>query len=631
MGSLAERAIMIGMDGAGMELVKNMADWGHAPNMAKLMEEGVYAYMIGVMPTLTPPGWTSLVTGTWPGTHKVMDFNIYAPGRRLDDPVWGINTKLCKAEYIWNLAEKVGKYPILVKWEISWPPTVKKGVQVEGTGPGVSNYHQIAGYHLFVAGKWRPRSIGGYRDSEEVDPSILQEAGAVDQVKLEPASEKEWRNLPLSDPPCLEVELTIRPLARGRPNMLRGKCGTPKTYYGLIYASSDGGYDRVRICRSRNGDDVIVELRVGEFSGWWLDTFEIDGVPVEGYVRMKLISLSSNADVFELFVPQIWPTRGYTFPEEVAEEIEKKVGPFLQNPARDAIGLIDDDTYFELLEYHHECLANVATYLAETRPWHLLMVETHAPDYTNHSFLSLADEVSGAPREIMARCRRGVERTYESIDRMVGNLMKLMDDKTVILLCSDHGGTPNKFRAVQVAKVLEEAGFLVYRKGKQGKREIDWSRTKAAPVGVSHIFINLKGREPNGIVPPEEYEETRRQIIEALYDYRDPETGRKPFALALTHEDAEMLNLKGELVGDVVYALRPEFDGAHGRQLPTATLGMSGQHSTFIMAGAGVRRGGLLKTRVRVVDVMPTLCHLLGIPIPRNVEGRIIYEALTEI
>jgi predicted AlkP superfamily phosphohydrolase/phosphomutase len=618
------------MDGAGMKLVKRMADSGHMPHVAELMENGVYAYMIGVMPTLTPPGWTSLTTGTWPGTHKVMDFNIYSPGRRLDDPVWGINTGLCRAEYIWNLAEKAGKIPILVKWEMSWPPTIRKGVQVEGTGPGVSNYHQIAGYHLFVAGKWKPRPIGGYRDSEEVDPSILQEVGAVDPVKLEPASERGWENLPQSALPCLEVELVIHPLKRGRPNMLRGKRGTPKVYFGLIYASGDRGYDRVRICRSRDGDEYIVELQVGKFSEWWLDTFEIDGAPVEGYVRMKLISLSPNADVFELFVPQIWPTEGYTFPEEVAEEIRREIGPFLQNPARDAIGIIDDDTYFELLEYHHECLVKVAKHLAETRPWHLLMVETHAPDYTNHTFLSLADELSGASKEIMARCIRGVERTYESIDRMVGRLMDLMDERTVILLCSDHGGTPNRFRAVRVEEVLEEAGFLVYRKSEKGKKAIDWSRTKAAPVGVSHIFINLKGREPTGIVPPEEYDETRRQIIEALYGYRDPETRRKPFALALTREDVEMLNLKGGLVGDVVYALKPEFDGAHGRQLPTATLGISGQHSTFIMAGAGVRRGGLIKTRVEVVDVMPTVCHLLGIPIPENVEGRVIREALTE-
>ena len=48
-----------------------------------------------------------------------------------------------------------------------------------------------------------------------------------------------------------------------------------------------------------------------------------------------------------------------------------------------------------------------------------------------------------------------------------------------------------------------------------------------------------------------------------------------------------MFNLQGELVGDVVYALRPEFDGAHGKQLPSVSFGIGGQHSTFILSGAG--------------------------------------------
>ena len=50
--------------------------------------------MWGVLPTLTPPGWTTLVTGAWPSTHRVMDFNIYQPGTRIDDNAWGINTRL---------------------------------------------------------------------------------------------------------------------------------------------------------------------------------------------------------------------------------------------------------------------------------------------------------------------------------------------------------------------------------------------------------------------------------------------------------------------------------------------------------------------------------------------------------
>ena len=359
--------------------------------------------------------------------------------------------------------------------------------------------------------------------------------------------------------------------------------------------------------------------------GW--TPFKIDGADVDGYVRMKLITLTPNADAFELFVPQIWPPEGYTVPNEIAREIDQEVGTFLQNPGRDALGVIDDDTYFESLEYHHQRLADVATHLTQTREWDVLMVETHAPDYTSHFFLSQADEISGAPPETVQRCRDGVIRTYASVDRMIGRVMELADDDTVILVCADHGGTPNQFRSVNITEVLEEAGFIVY---KEGTREIDWSKTRAVDVGLVHIFINLKGREPEGIVDPADYEATQREIIAALHAYKDLETGRHPFTLALTHADAEMVNLTSNLVGDVVYALRPEFDGAHGKQLPSVSFGIGGQHSTFILSGAGVRQGVALQRQVRVIDVAPTLCHLLGLPTPRNVEGGIVYEALED-
>jgi predicted AlkP superfamily phosphohydrolase/phosphomutase len=627
MRSPARRAVFIAIDGASMNLVEHMVEWGHMPNLARLMAQGVRRPMVGVFPTLTPPGWTALYTGSWHGTHRVMDFNIRAPGRPLTETVWGIDTGLCRSEYLWNTVERAGKTPILVKVEMSWPPTISRGIQVEGSGPGVSNYHQIAGYHLFVSGNWKPRPKGGPKDPESVDPSRHAREEEVEWVSLRPVDGSSWVNLPSSGRPCLEVKLTLKPLHHGRFNMLRGKSGTPKPLFGLVYASGGRGYDKVRVCRSCNGDDAVCELTPGGWSDWWLDSFEIDGKPLKGHVCMKLITLTPEADRFELYVPQIWPTDGYTYPPEIASELVEKAGPFLQNPGRDALGFIDDDTYFEMLEYHHQHLADITHHLASNHRWDVIFTETHAPDYANHFFLSQADEASGAPPEEFKRSRDGLMHTYSSIDRWIGRLTELADDDTVVVIASDHGGTPARFTPVEVTDVLEEAGLLVY-KGSGRTKGIDLSRSRAVPVGLVHIFINLKGREPNGIVEADDYEATRREVIAALMEHRDPETGRHPFALAVTREDAEALSLWSDLVGDVVYAVRPEFDGAHGRHLPVAELGIGGQHSTFVMAGPGVRQGVALEREVRVVDVAPTLCYLLGLPMPRNVEGGVIYEAL---
>ena len=147
--SPAGRAMVIGPDGASMEIVKHMVARGHAPNLGHLIATGCHREMLGVLPTLTPPGWTSLMTGCWPGSHEVTDFNIRAPGRALDETVWGINTGLCQREYLWNAAERADKHTILLKFEMSWPPTIRHGIQIEGCGPGISNVAQIAGYHYF--------------------------------------------------------------------------------------------------------------------------------------------------------------------------------------------------------------------------------------------------------------------------------------------------------------------------------------------------------------------------------------------------------------------------------------------------------------------------------------------------
>jgi predicted AlkP superfamily phosphohydrolase/phosphomutase len=252
--------------------------------------------------------------------------------------------------------------------------------------------------------------------------------------------------------------------------------------------------------------------------------------------------------------------------------------------------------------------------------------------------LQHADGTSGAPPDVVGRCRRGVERTFASVDRLIGKVMALRDDDTVLAVVSDHGGTPSAHEPVDVETLLVDAGLVAYqetrgiRPTQPGRPSpfIDWSRALAVPTGHMNIFVNLAGRDPGGCVPPEEYETVRGRIIDTLLDYRHPATGERAFSVALRREDAEMLNAWSDLVGDVIYALRPEYDGAHGRQLPTASLGIGAQHSTLVLAGAGIKPIGRIPRHVRHVDIAPTLAYLLGAPMPLNCEGAVLYQALTD-
>lgn len=651
----AKKAILIGTDGASMELWRRMAAWGRAPNMARLLASGASRPMLGTHPTLTPCGWTSLFSGSWQGTHGIMWWGSHREGESMRTSQWTMAAHTSRSEQIWTTAERAGKTPVMIKQEITWPATLERGIQIEGSGPGISNYHQIAGYHLFVSGDWRPRPVGGSVDPEATDPSRGGSDEPYDYVELRPATG--WRDLPNSTRPPLEAAIDLVPLKRGREILFRGHQGTPKNWHALIYGREPGAaYNRVRICRTKDGSDVVADLGVGEWSDWVREGFEIDGATVEGYVGCKLITLSPSADNFELFFPQIWPRFDYSKPASISAEIDEKVGNFLQNPGRDALGYIDDRTYIELCDFHHGRIADVAEMLTRDHDWDILMAETHATDYSDHFFMGSADPVSGAAPEVVERCLNGLKDTYESADRMVGRLMALADDDTVVCVVSDHGATPNRSEPVDVKQILVDAGLLVFtdepadqdaaRTGpfgpgevpdrvdfdvmKQDKLKVDFARSVAIPMNSIDIFIPVKGRDPEGHVDPADYDRVQRKIIDTLMDYTDPENGEHPFSVVVSRQDAEMLNIWGSSAGDVVYAARPEYDGVHGKHLPSSVFGIGSQHSTFVMSGAGVRQGVELQRNVQVVDVAPTLCHLLGLPMPRDVEGKVVYEALED-
>jgi predicted AlkP superfamily phosphohydrolase/phosphomutase len=160
---------------------------------------------------------------------------------------------------------------------------------------------------------------------------------------------------------------------------------------------------------------------------------------------------------------------------------------------------------------------------------------------------------------------------------------------------------------------------------------IDWSRTRAFSQRICYVYVNLKGRDPDGIVETgREYEEVRNEIIRILYDFTDEETGLKPVSLALKREDARILGLYGDTIGDVVYALNPEFGGEHGNFLPTAGWGIGSMKGLLIMSGPGIRRGTSLKRSVWLTDIVPTICHLVDLPIPPDSEGAIIHQAFED-
>ncbi|HDN79738.1 MAG TPA: hypothetical protein ENG33_04650 [Chloroflexi bacterium] len=609
----AKKVMLIGIDAASPELVELFIREGIMPNTARLVEKGVFGTILPPYPTITTSNWAVIATGAWPATTGITSFTVQKVGDPLDIQRNGFDSRLCEAEFLWEAAERAGKRSILMKYWGSWPPSIKEGIQVEGAGVSLANDDvikdlillELSGEHFFTTGdcpKGRP----------------IKDRGVCQKVKMRPAYG--WANLPWEPGECREITLTFRLFS-----------GTEKTYYGLVRSSE------VIICRSRDYETRLTALGPGEWGDWVIDDFPTDEGLKKGAIWFRLLRLSENE--LALWTPPIYPVNGFTYPPEIGPELVQKVGPFTPKIWAGLVeGWIDDVTFYEWYDYHNRWLAEASVYLMGNNPWDLFFLVCHAPDHAQHLYLSKFDPQTAEWRQnhnwfphlpSTEAAREMLPKHYESVDRMVGKLLEAADEETVVLVVSDHGAVAS-LDEVHVNDVLEQKG-LVFYKSKEGSRpQVDWARTKAYKTRPGHIYVNLKGRDPDGIVEPGgEYEEVRDQVIEALYDYVHPETGKRAFSMVIKREDAKPLGLWGEKVGDIIYAVRPEFVGhEHGPILPTARYGLSSVSSVLIMAGPGVKKGVRLERLHWLTDIAPTISYILDIPVPRQAEGAVIYEAL---
>ena len=180
---------------------------------------------------------------------------------------------------------------------------------------------------------------------------------------------------------------------------------------------------------------------------------------------------------------------------------------------------------------------------------------------------------------------------------------------------------------------MQELGFTVLKKDENGNDlpEIDWSKTRAVASREEHIYINLKGRDPEGIVDPADQYELEEEIMTALYGYRDAKTGHRVVSVALRNRDAVLLGQGGPEAGDICYWLAEGYNFDHADCLST-TLG-EGDTSVspiFIASGRGIKQGFYTERIIRQIDFAPTVAVLGGVRMPAQCEGAPAYQILAE-
>ncbi|MEJ2207810.1 MAG: alkaline phosphatase family protein [Anaerolineae bacterium] len=361
------------------------------------------------------------------------------------------------------------------------------------------------------------------------------------------------------------------------------------------------------------------------------------------------------------------------YPPELRQELLSAIGDYtIFIPIRQADFMRPREFIAKMTGMVHQRLA-AARYLMDREDWDLSMVHVQATDIVQHACWALLDPrhplyPSGGTEDKLA-----AQSFYRELDRLLGDLWDKVRGRATIVVMSDHGFAPavkrfylNQWLAEQkllftrrnlkqVTHILEtvvrkvdvlklrrrllrprSAASQVSQKAR-GEALTNWSRTRAYAVEApffGRIYLNVAGRQAQGCVQPgSEYEDLRDQIAARLMQVSDPETGEALIERVYKREEIyhgrrldDMPDLIVQPRSDVMIVT--EFRGDRlVEATPSFLSGTHHPHGILVMAGPAVRPSGTVEG-ASLVDMAPTLLHLLGLPVPDDMDGTVLLDAL---
>lgn len=385
--------------------------------------------------------------------------------------------------------------------------------------------------------------------------------------------------------------------------------------------------------------------RVGEYTGKWIANAQ--AVRVDR-VWDILSRYGKRSCVFN--VPQTYPVRAingvmissfltpstesdYTYPKSLKADVERVSGGYVIDV--DEFRTDDKAWLLDQINQMTEKRFRVAQFLMQEKgPWDFFMMVYMGPDRLQHGFWKYIDKTHakyepGNPFENAARDY------YVLLDQQLGELIEMAGPDTRVLVVSDHGAK-RMDGSFHVNDWLIQEGLLTLKEPLTGvtrfkEENVDWSKTVAWAWGgyYARIFMNVQGREPEGVVPADRYEAVRDDLVRRLEATTD-HTGRVMKTRALKPQDIftgpcndapdlfvyfdDLYWRAGQDVGhDSLHSFDTEIgpdDSVHDYD------------GILVMSPAG-NAGGRVEG-AQVMDIAPTILDTLGVPVPREMEGKVI-------
>lgn len=682
-----QKVIVVGFDGVDAAYTERWMSEGKLPNLAKLRANGTYRPLLPTTPAQTPVSWSTFSTGIDPGRTGIFDFlrrdpKTYLPvfaafdetkepfllgernaiafaaaiallflivaailflrGRRIGGIVivilaaaLGAAMFYAVSKYIptsrpgvinrrqgspfWDVAAKAGKKATIIHVPVTFPATdFHEGHMLSGLGvPDISGR---VGKPFYFTSELDFRRDGSSNEFS-IEVVQLEDNKGVIRTTLQGPPNKLF-----DDPPYISIPMTIT-VAEDRESIT------------------------IEVSEQK------FTLRPGQWTNWVDFVFPFNPlIKVHGVSRFHLLSVQPEVKLYLSpinFDPRKLPP-GFRvstpagWAPQVAEELGlyKTIGWQIDTWAISE-GFATEKIFWDDMEWTVTQSRKLFDAFLK-RDDDLIVQCFEFPDRVGHVFWRIVDPKHPAyDAKLAAEWGDAILKSYQLMDAIVGDAMAAAERRNALLIvASDHGFASFR-KHVHYNTWLVLNGYMTLKSGVEVKERnvemlfdhgqfwenVDWSKTRAYAMGLGELYINLKGREANGIVEPgAEYDALKQELKTKLVNLQDPEDGARPVRRVLAREeiykkfdpnmipDLFILNNDGYRV-----SWQTSLGGVPKDVFQPNNAVWSGDHCSVdpeIVKGIFFTNRRLATTRAPyIADVYPTVLGALGVNVPYEVDG----------
>lgn len=618
-----KKVLILGFDGMDPKILKQLVDEEKMPNFKRLMIEGDFKPLKTSMPPQSPVAWSNFITGMNPGGHGIYDF-IHRDPKTMTPYLSTTRAETSQSSITignWVIPLKSGKVTLLRHGKPFWEllednniPTTVFRVPANFP-PKESSTYQISGMGT-------PDMLGSYGTFFYYTDENIEKFGEVSGGRVIPVKVRNNK-----------VDAKIP----GPKNTF--KKGAPESFVDFeVYLDKENPVAKIVV----QGQQVL--LKKGEWSEWVRIQYEI--IPllqsVSGICRFYLKETQTN---FKLYVTPVnidpaEPAMPISSPDSFAHELCEAIGPFYtQGIPEDtkalSEGVLDDSEFLQQADIVMNEELKMFEHELKRFKSGVLFFYMGRVDQLGHMFWRTMDKKHPAHNP-ETKYESVIESAYVDMDDMLGKAFEKVDDNTTLIVMSDHGFAPF-YRAFNLNTWLKNEGYVTLMDDSEGELllNVSWSRTRAYGLGFNGLYVNLIGREKNGIVRPgKKVDELLEEISKKLLEIRDPKTGLHVIKTVYRAEDiysGAFLKNAPDLIVGYNKEYRASWETVLGKfpkeLLRDNTEKWSGDHlmEADLVPGVLLSNKKIKLEKPALYDLAPTILAEFGIQKSSNMTGKSIF------